>query len=251
MKLINNNPRLLRKYTAKPTFKQFQIFSPEVVGLETYKSSVLLNKPIYCGFTVLELSKLIMYDFYYNYLKAKYLDALTLCYSDTDSFLVHIVCEDPYQDMAKDKHLYDCSDFDRGHICFSEENKKTPGKMKDEYSGKIIDEVVCLRPKMYSIKMGDAGEKSKLVGKGIPRVILKNRLTHEEYKKSLFENKKSRATAHLIQSERHNIFTKEVNKLALNPIGVTKRVLLKDNITSVPLGYYKLQDKKWCEENVL
>ena len=104
---------------------------------------------------VLELSKYLMYDWYYNTLKRKYGSQCTLLYTDTDSLLVDLKTPDAYADMESMKTHYDFSDYPKDHQLFSEQNKKAIGKFKDECSGTPIAENVGLRPKMYSLLRAD------------------------------------------------------------------------------------------------
>ena len=110
----------------------------------------MLNKPIYIGFTVLELSKWLMYDFHYNFIKKKF-DA-ELLFTDTDSLTYEIKSENFYEEFFKHKHLFDFSNYPKDSNFFDETNKKVIEKMKDKFGGVIVDEFVGLKSKMYSIK---------------------------------------------------------------------------------------------------
>ena len=114
------------------------------------KRRLVLNKPVYTGMTILENSKIMMYDFYYNHLKARYKTKCDLIYTDTDSLLLHIQTEDVYKDMKDYLWLYDTSNYPKEHPLYDVRNKKVLGKMKDECGGELIEEVVALKPKMYS-----------------------------------------------------------------------------------------------------
>ena len=118
----------------------------------------MLNKPIYVGFTVLELSKWMMYDFHCNFIK-KNLNA-ELLFTYTDSLTYEIKSENVYEDFFKWKDLFDFSNYSKDLKFFDDTNKKVVGKMKDEYGGVIIDQFIGLKPKMYSIKKIDGGESS-------------------------------------------------------------------------------------------
>ena len=110
-----------------------------------------MNKPVYLGFSILEISKTLMYEFWYNYIKRKYQSNTKLCYMDTGSFVIHIKTEDFYKDIADDvKKRYDTSNYEVDRPLPKGMNKKVIGLMKDELGGKIITEFVALRPKTYS-----------------------------------------------------------------------------------------------------
>ena len=147
----------------------------------------MLNKLVYVGMTILDNSKILMYDFYYNKLKRQYGENCELIYTDTDSLLLNIQTDDVYKDMEKNKDLYDTSDYPEDHFLHSKKNKKVLGKMKDEINGKPISECVCLRSKMYSIKIEEANIKK---AKGVKKRVIKKELKHEMYKEAL-ENKKT------------------------------------------------------------
>ena len=105
-----------------------------------------MNRPVYTGMCVLDLSKTLMYEFYYRHLDYKYGSKCQLLYTDTDSLLLEIKTEDVYKDMEKSISYYDTSNFPKNHPLHSQKNKKVIGKMKDECA-----EVACLRSKMYSV----------------------------------------------------------------------------------------------------
>ena len=108
-----------------------------------------LNKPIYVEFSILDLSKSLMYEFHYKYIKNKF-DA-KLLFTDTDSLVYEIKTEDVYEDFYLDKDLFDVSDYSLNSNFFDPVNKKIIAKIKDESKGKIISEFAGLKSKMYSL----------------------------------------------------------------------------------------------------
>ena len=115
-----------------------------------------MNKPIYLGLSILEISKILMYEFWYDYMKPKYNDNVRLCYMDTDSFVMHIKTNDFYKDIAGDvENRFDTSNYEVNRPLPTGKNKKIIGLMKDELGGKIITEFVTLRPKTYSFLTDD------------------------------------------------------------------------------------------------
>ena len=116
------------------------------------KTRLELNKPVYTGMTILEYSKILMYDFFYNYLKVRYGPKCELIYTDTDSLLSNIHREDVYKDIKEDLWLHDTSNYPKDDTLYADKNKKVLGKMKEECGGLAIEVVVAVRPKMYSIK---------------------------------------------------------------------------------------------------
>ena len=155
VKIDGSENEKVHKIIAKPTFKRRVKFSDELSATHVNKTKLTLNKPIYVDFSVLDLSKHLMYDWYYNKLKKKYGENRTLLYSDTDSLLVDIKTEDVYKDMSeiKDENVF--SDYPTDHPLYVETNKKAIGKLKDECAGALIAEYIGLHPKFYSVLRTD------------------------------------------------------------------------------------------------
>jgi hypothetical protein len=179
----------LRKLTADPGFKSVKVFDNGLVAVHRAKSEVRLNKPIYVGQAVLDLSKILMYDFHYNVIKAQYGDKAQLLYTDTDSLIYEIETPDPYADMAKNLDRYDTSNYPTGHSLYSTANEKVVGKFKDECSGILILEFVGLRAKMYSIMTLDTEIKK---AKGVSRVVVENQIKHRDYVQCLQQGNEMR-----------------------------------------------------------
>ena len=116
------------------------------------KIKVKMNNPVYLGLSILQISKTLMYEFWYEYIKPKYADNVKLCYMDTDSFVMHIKTEDFYKDIADDiEKRFDISIFEVNKSLPKGKNKKVIGLMKDELGGRIMTEFVALRPKLIHI----------------------------------------------------------------------------------------------------
>ena len=132
------------------------------------KTRVKMNKPIYLGLSILDISKILMYEFWYDYMKPKYGNDVKLCYMDTDSFIMNIKTEDVYKDTANDvEKWFDTSNYELNRPLPTGKNKKVIGLMKDELGGKIITEFVTLRPKTYSYLTDDGKEDKKAKGKRV------------------------------------------------------------------------------------
>ena len=224
--LRSDEEEKILKYVAKPTFARQEIFNPFLVGIQNRKEKVLLNKPIYVGMSVLDLNKHLMYDFYYNHLKKLYTHNIQLLYTDTDSVIVHIKTDDIYADMLKHADLYDTSNYAPGHPLFSVKNKKVIGKFKDELGGKVMSEFVGIRPKMYSYAGEDSGKRAK----GVKKSVLKNTISHDDYKTCLLDKKVHSRDMPGLRSYNHTIHGETVNKVALAPLD-TKRYILDDGIS--------------------
>ena len=120
---------------AKPSVTSFKIFGENFAAVNMIKTSLVLNRSIYVGMSILDISKTIMYDFHYNYIKKKYGENSKLLLTDTDSLCYQIQMSDIYLDMQNDLHLFNTSNYPQDHFLFSNMNKKVLGKFKDELAG--------------------------------------------------------------------------------------------------------------------
>ena len=148
-RLVNNAKDVL-KSTSRPTYVAYKLFAKDYAAIHDIKSILVLNKPIYVWFTVLDLGKWMMYDFHYNFIKTKF-NAESL-FTDTGSIAYEIKSEDVYKEFYKWKVLFDFSNCSKDSIFYDDTNKKVIGIMKDEYGGVIIIEFIGLKAKMYSLK---------------------------------------------------------------------------------------------------
>ena len=226
-----------------PNFKSGVLFGENLMGCEMGKIKVVMNKPVYLGKAILDLSKIVMYEFHYDYMVPKYgLEKLKLCYMDTDSLVYDIKTEDFYEDIADDVEArfntsgYSKTDFRLLPIGL---NKKVIGLMKDELGGKIMTEFVALRPKLYSYKKLDGSKDKKC--KGIKKCVVKKTLTFEDYKACLFNNSTEYRSQLMFRLAKHEVHTIEVNKVALNRED-DKRISRKDGISTFVRGH---KDLSW------
>ena len=239
IKLVNNKKQA-EKLSAKPNFKHCNIFSEDLVAIHMKKTKLDFDKPVYLGMCILDLSKTLMYDFHYNYIKQKFGDKAKLLLTDTDSLMYEIQTEDFYKDINGDvKDRFDTSGYPPNHPSGipSGFNKKVLGMFKDEVNGNVIDEFVGLRAKLYSYKMFE-GEESKKC-KGVKKSVVKKSITHEDYKKCLTNRKPQLRKMNVIRSYKHDVFTEEVNKVALSA-NDDKRHILEDGINTLALGHYRI-----------
>ena len=185
--ILVDDRKLANKLSSKPNFERATIFDENLVAVHMKKTEVYFNKPIYVGQAILDLSKTLMFDFHYNYIKNKYGDKAELLFTDTDSFMYLIQTEDFYKDINKDiKKKFDTSDYPENHPSGIKTgvNKKVIGKFKDEAAGKQIPHFIGLRPKLYTFKVEEEGETRK--AKGVKKNVIKKSLSFEDYKKCLF-----------------------------------------------------------------
>ena len=149
VRLVSNKKDFL-KYTTKPTYVTHKLFDKHFTAIHEIKPVLMLNETIYVGFMVLDLSKWMMYDIHYNFIKKNF-DAEFL-FTDTDSLTYEIKSENVYEEFFKWKDLFDFSNYSKDSEFFDDTNKKVIGKMRDEYGEVIIDQFIGLKSKMYSIK---------------------------------------------------------------------------------------------------
>ena len=168
--------------------------------IEMRKIKVMMNKPIYLGLSILDISKITMYEFWYDYVKIKYQDKTRLCYKDTDSFVVNIKTKDFYKDIGG------------------------------------ITEFVALRPKAYSYITNNFIEMKK--AKGTKKCVVNKMLRFDGYKKCLFDTGKVLKSQQRFKSENHEVYTENINKIALS-FDDDKRIVTSDRITSYPLYILK------------
>ena len=142
------------KLVSEPNYHTTNLISEKLSIIEMKKIKVKMNKPIYLGLSILEISKILIFEFWYDYMKPKYNDNVKLCYTDTDSFIMNIKTNDFYEDIASDvENRFDTTNYEVNRPLPMGKNDKVIGLMKDELGGKIITEFATLRPKRYSFLM--------------------------------------------------------------------------------------------------
>ena len=239
IKLLTDGNKL-KTLVEKPHCLGFRIFDENLAAVEMRKTKCMINKPFYTGFTVLELSKLHMYKFHYDYIKKKFPAGKSeLLFTDTDSLMYLIECRDLYQQLQLDRELFDFSDYPRNSFMFDETNKKVLGKFKDEANGFPITEFVGLRPKMYSYQVEKHGDiYNKHRAKGIQLAVAR-KLRHDEYKSQLDNPEENYVTTRRIGSKLHKVYTVETKKRGLCAFD-DKRFLLEDGINSLAYGHFSI-----------
>ena len=191
-----------------------------------------MNKPIYLGLSILDISKILMYKFWYDYMKPKYGKDVKLCYMATDSFVMNIKTNYFYKDIANDvEKRFDTSNYEVNRPLPTGKNKKVTGLMKDELGGKIITEFVILRPKTYSYLTDDGKEDKK--AKGTKKCIIKRMIKFNDYKNCLLKDEVILKSQQRFISKKHDVYTENINKIALS-INDDKRIVSSDKITSYP-----------------
>ena len=199
------------------------------------KTRVNMNKPIYLGLSILDISKILIYEFWYDYMKPKYGNRVILCYMDTDSFIMSIKTNDFYTDISTDvDKRFDTSNYKINRPLPTGKNKKVIGLMKDELGGKIITEFVTLRPKTYSYLTDDGKEDKK--AKGTKKCIIKRMIKFNDYKNCLLKYKVLLKSQQRFISKKHDVYMENINKIALSN-NDNKRIVSSDKIASYPYEY--------------
>ena len=234
--------KYLQKYVSKPNFHSSKVLvDDKMVLMKLNKKTVQLNKPIYAGFSILELSKYHMYDFHYNTMKPRYNENIELMMTDTDSLVYLIQTEDFYKDMYEMRDYFDLSEYSKSNPIYDETNKKAIGKFKDETGDKIIRTFVGVRSKVYAIETEDPinkklNETKKL--KGIPKMIVKKQMTLNHYRECVLENK-DKIIDGIVGFRTKDLmnYTTIQSKVGLRNTD-TKRIW--DGINSKAYGHYRL-----------
>ena len=251
-----------QKLFNKPKYKDHIIFkNDELIAVELAKTKIKYDKPVYLGTCILDLSKLLMYEFHYDFIKPQYEDKCELLFTDTDSLCYEIETADIYEDMLKNKDKFDLSEYPKDHKCYDKTNKKVYGKFKDTTKGAVIVEFVGNRPKLYSFVIEGEDEKLKKLklerenkrAKGVKKNVIKNELKHENFKNALFGLAKNdqiqNVSFNIIKSANHKLYSVKVEKIGISCLDIKKHIL-DDNVHTLAHGHYKIKDLKINNINV-
>ena len=256
IKLVTTNEKR-NKLVSEPNYHTTTQFSENLMAIEMKKTRVVLNKPIYLGQAILDISKTLMYKFWYDYIKTKYGDKAKLCYMDTDSFIIRTETEDFYKDIANDvDRWFDTSAYDKkdNRPLPIGINKKVIGMFKDELNGKIKEKFCAPTAKTYSYLIDcyddDHYDKNKIINKkakGTKKCVIKRCLKFDDYKESVLNNKNILRSKQRFKSDLHTIYTENINKIAISS-NDDKRLQIYDKITTQPHGTNAF---KVCESEML
>ena len=213
VRLVTNEKKL-DKLTSKPTYVSSKIFNENLMVVHKVKETLTLNRLVYVGMCILDLSKMLMYDFHYNCIKKKHNNRARLLFTDTESLSYKIKAEDVYNDVWNDKDMFDNSDYLESSSYYCNANKKIIGKFKDKACGILITEFIGLKSKMYSyVKDNEKGGKT---AKSIKKNVIKNNIKHEDHKNTLTNNEQMHHKMKTIRSQRHQLGSYEINKVSLS-----------------------------------
>ena len=221
------------------------------------KTKVKMNKPVYLGQAILDISKTLMYEFWYDYIKPKYGEKAKLCYMDTDSFVINIFTEEFFEDISNDvQRQFDTSNYDKNDKRRLKIgiNKKVIGRFKEELGGKIMKEFRAPRAKTYLYLIDcyydDDYDKNKIINKkakGTKKCVMKRRIKFKDYKDSVFGNKTILRSQLRFKSDHHIVYTEEINKVAISS-NDDKRLQTHDKGTTYPHG---TNGFKLCESEMI
>ena len=217
--------------------------SKNLLIMEMKKHELYMSKPLDLAQVILDISKTLMYEFWYDYIKPLYGNKVKLCYMDTDSYIMVINSDDIYVDIRNDvKKWFDTSNFDKN------DNKlllQFLGKFKFELGGKIISEFCGLKAKSYSIKLDDDSYEIKKA-KGTKKCVVKRHINFDNYVNILFNNKELPRSQFRFKSDHHKIYKQKFNKITLNYFA-DKRIQCNDMITTYPYSYFEKKKILMCK----
>ena len=234
IKLVTTDKKR-NKSVSEPNYHAMNYISEGLSIIEMNKTRVKMNKPIYLGLSILDINKILMFEFWYDYMKPKYGNDVKLCYMGTDSFIMNIKIEDFYKDIANDvEKRFGTSNYEVNRPLPTGKNQKVVGLMKDELGGKIITEFITLRPKTYSYLTDDGKEDNKT--KGTKKCVIKRMIKFNNYKSCLLKDEVILKSQQRFISKKYDVYTENINNTALSN-NDDKRIVSSDKITSYPYGY--------------
>ena len=233
VELVDDRKKAL-KLTSKSNFDRATIFDEHLVAVHMKKTEVYFNKPIFVGQAILDISKTLMFDFHYNYVRKKYGDKAELLLTDTDSLMYLIQTDDVYHDIKKDvEKKFDTSNFPDVHPSGIKTgvNEKEVGMFKHEAAANIIKRFIGLSSKLYALKIekkykkDEKDEKIKEIepedeiirkAKGVKKKVIKKSLSFEDYKKCLFSEEKVMRGMNIFRTQNHDVYSTTVNNIKLH-----------------------------------
>ncbi|XP_076301457.1 uncharacterized protein LOC143219338 [Lasioglossum baleicum] len=218
------------------------VFSEDFVAIQLNKLLLKFHKPIYIGMSVLDISKTHLYSFHYEYMYPNFQQNCKILYTDTDSLIYEIACDDVYETMKRDIHRYDTSNYvENNAYGVPIANKKMLGLMKDENGGKIMTEFVGLRAKMYATRVRDDDDTCRETKKikGIRTNATARDISFEDYVECLHNHTEKSINNKRIMSVQHRVYSIAEMKLALSPYD-DKRYICDNLVTTLPWGHYNI-----------
>ncbi|KYN21765.1 hypothetical protein ALC57_05866 [Trachymyrmex cornetzi] len=238
LKLKRKRPSALYDNPIQASTPVKSIFAENLIAVELRKLEVKFNKPIYVGMCILDISKVCLYEFHHEYMSPMYHDKCKIMYSDTDSLIDRIECDDAYETMKRDIARFDTSDYPvENAYGMPLANKKVPGLMKDENNGMIMTEIVGLKAKMYSVRVD--GKKDIKKVKGVKSNVVARTITFDDYARCLNEEIEMTRRQSCIRSKLHEVYTISESKIALSPYD-DKRYVVPDSTETLSWGHWRI-----------
>lgn len=236
-----------RMLIARPNFKHCRIFDENLAAIELQRTNIFMNKPVIIGTCVLDLSKITMYKFLYEFLKPKYKDSCQVVYTDTDSFILAVKTSDFYKDIRNNIDNFDTSNYPwPNDYNIEQKNKGIPGLFKDELKGKIMLEFLGLRAKCYAIRLqNDVIKKSK----GVKRSVVESKIKFDDFVKCFEEHRELDQEQKTMRSILHNVYIIAQKKVALSPCD-DKRFVRKNQSHTLAWGHYKISEILEKDNNI-
>ncbi|KYN05015.1 hypothetical protein ALC62_04095 [Cyphomyrmex costatus] len=230
---------------AKPNFHSRSVFAENLIAVELCKLEVKFDKPIYVGMCILDISKVCLYEFHHEYMVPMFNKNCKIMYTDTDSLIYRIECDDVYAAMKRDIARFNTSDYPANNAYgISLANKKVPGLMKDENNGAIMTEFVGLRAKIqhfcrcvYALRVD--GKKDTKKAKGVKSSVVARTITFDDYTRCLIEEIEMTRRQSCIRSKLYQVYTVSEKKIALSPYD-DKRYVVPDSTEKLPWGHYRI-----------
>ncbi|KYN08434.1 hypothetical protein ALC62_00583 [Cyphomyrmex costatus] len=223
---------------AKPNFHSRSVFAKNLIAVELCKLEVKFDKPIYVGMCILDISKVCLYEFHHEYMVPMFNKNCKIMYTDTDSLIYRIECDDVYAAMKRDIARFDTSDYPANNVYgMPLANKKVPGLMKDENNGAIMTGFVGLRAKMYALRVD--GKKDTKKAKSVKSSVVAQTIMFDDYTRCLNEEIEMTRRQSCIRSKLHQVYTVSKKKIALSPYD-DKRYVVPDSTETLPWGHYRI-----------
>ncbi|CAH1104394.1 unnamed protein product [Psylliodes chrysocephalus] len=224
-----------RALIAKPEFKSCSVFNENLVAVQLGKTKIIHDKPLYVGFSILDISKTVIYNFYYGYIKSKYGEDATLLYTDTDSLILEICTPNFYENMKENLHYFDTSNYPVDNIHGISKTKSILGKMKDEFASAPIKSFYGTGAKAYCVEANKLLKKAK----GVSKHITKHQLQLSDYVRIVKDGGTIFRKMYVFVSDMHTIYTELRNKVALSAKD-DKRYVIPGDVKTLAWGHLLL-----------
>ena len=243
--LLASTEQRMAKLIRRADFLDRKIFDQKLAVVELHKKTVKFDRPGIVGFSILDLSKVHMYQFHYEEMLKRYpRENVHIVYMDTDSFIYSVKTPDLYADLRLNLNIFDTSNYPKDHPCFSDKNYKVMGTFKDETGGDPIVEVVAIRAKLYLYRTASKTDKR---AKGVQKSVVQKSIGLDDFIDGIYQNKDAYRDARTITSKKHEIYTVQSRKKAICSYD-DKRFILQGNVVSLPFGHYALKKRSdWAE----